>query len=238
MSREKNKAETLERFRKDTADHKMTIRRDDGLYRHLRFRKPGTGVYGFDIVTWPGHLAISGDMGASVFTRLDDMFQFFRETPERHEHHGGLYINSGYWAEKCIANDGEKKRFSLDLFKQVVRDHFDQYMATQDSEAAGFSAARDALWEHVGEELFDTCDEETGMAISLMDEFTPGEIHSLSIADTDGYSGWFDDFRFSDAWDMASSVEDYTFHFLWRLCAIAHAVKSYDDAKAMQAVPS
>jgi hypothetical protein len=33
---------------------------------------------GFDVVTWPGHLSISGDMGCFVFTRVDDMFTFFR----------------------------------------------------------------------------------------------------------------------------------------------------------------
>ena len=28
----------------------------------------------FDIVTWPGYLCYSGDMGCFVFTRLPDMF--------------------------------------------------------------------------------------------------------------------------------------------------------------------
>ena len=32
-----------ERFRTDTADHVMEVALDQGLYRHLRFRKPGTG---------------------------------------------------------------------------------------------------------------------------------------------------------------------------------------------------
>ena len=80
MSRASNRAEVHERFKKDTAEHQMTVLRDDGLYRHLRFRKPGTGIYGFDIVTWPGYLAISGDMGASMFTRLEDMIQFSART--------------------------------------------------------------------------------------------------------------------------------------------------------------
>ena len=53
-----------ERFAKDTATHAMTILRDDGLYRHLRFKRPNTSSYYFDIITWPGYLAITGDMGA------------------------------------------------------------------------------------------------------------------------------------------------------------------------------
>lgn len=47
-------------------------------HRHLRFAIPGTGFYSFDIVTWPGHLAISGDLESFTFTRLPDMFDFFR----------------------------------------------------------------------------------------------------------------------------------------------------------------
>lgn len=29
-------------FLKDIADHRMTVLRDDGLYRHIRFQEPGT----------------------------------------------------------------------------------------------------------------------------------------------------------------------------------------------------
>lgn len=47
--------EARERFDVDVAEHKMTVLRDEGLYRHLRFQKPGTSCYYFDLVTWPGH---------------------------------------------------------------------------------------------------------------------------------------------------------------------------------------
>jgi hypothetical protein len=236
MSRAANKADVLTRFKGDTATHQMTILRDDGVYRHLCFRRPGTSCYGFDIVTWPGHLAVSGDMGSSVFTRLDDMFEFFRTPEERHEEHNGLYINSGYWAEKCVANDGEKKEFSLDLFKAYVRDHFDQYMENECANAPGFAAARDALWAHLSEEVLDSDELDTGDAIMRLYRFKPGEDNSPYgiSADPEAYKGWFTDFQFSDAWEAASSLEDYTFHFLWRLYAISHAVRAYDAAKAAE----
>ncbi|WP_223880183.1 hypothetical protein [Stenotrophomonas sp. Br8] len=40
------------------------------------------------------------------------------------------------------------------------------------------------------------------------------------------------DFRITDAWEYASSLQQDTFHFLWRLYAIAYAVRAYDDAAA------
>lgn len=51
---------------------------EDGIYRHIRFRQPGTMCMHFDLITWPGYLCYTGDMGTYVFTRLADMFEFFR----------------------------------------------------------------------------------------------------------------------------------------------------------------
>jgi hypothetical protein len=53
-----------EQFLRDVSEHVLTVLRDDGADRHLRFRKPGTGCYGFDLLTWPGHLLITGDCGS------------------------------------------------------------------------------------------------------------------------------------------------------------------------------
>lgn len=68
----------------------MTVLLDEGPHRHLHFQKPGTGMYWFEVVTWPGTLTIRGDMGTFVFARLPDMFEFFR----------GQRVNPMYWAEK------------------------------------------------------------------------------------------------------------------------------------------
>lgn len=104
-----------ERFVNDVAAHEMTVKNDTGLYRHLTFRKPDTFACGFHITTWPGYLCISGDMGCFVFTRLTDMFEFFRI--------GG--INPQYWAEKLTATDREgHRRFSRELYRQAVESDF------------------------------------------------------------------------------------------------------------------
>ena len=45
--------DTSTRFLLDTAFHRLEIIRDDGFYRHLRMKQPGTSCYYFDIITWP-----------------------------------------------------------------------------------------------------------------------------------------------------------------------------------------
>ena len=89
-----------ERFLEDVSSHKLTVLKEDGVYRHLKF-SDGSFNMQFDIITWPGNLCYTGDMGSYLFTRVEDMFTFFRGDD--------LKINTGYWAEKCQAsgtNDG------------------------------------------------------------------------------------------------------------------------------------
>ncbi|MCZ1006384.1 hypothetical protein [Streptomyces lydicus] len=108
------------RFRKDTARHQMTILHDDGLYRHLRFTSNphGYGEYWFDLITWPGRLAMCGDIGEDyVFSRTADMFEFFR-TDRR------WGINPHYWAEKLGGGRRSVKEYSEDLLRQLVVERF------------------------------------------------------------------------------------------------------------------
>lgn len=97
---------------------------DNGANRHLRFRNPNSGLYWFELITWPGVLCIHGDGGTYVFSRLNDMFDFFRETPEQ------LSINPGYWAEKVKAMDtiGKVFKFCEETFEQYVKGHFDEWV--------------------------------------------------------------------------------------------------------------
>lgn len=56
-------------FLREVSQHSMTVIRDDGVNRHLRFRRPETNCMGFDLITWAGHLCYTGDMGTYVFSR-------------------------------------------------------------------------------------------------------------------------------------------------------------------------
>lgn len=71
------------RFLIDTAFHRLEIIRDDGLYRHLRMQQPGNSCYYYDVITWPGYLTVTGDMGTWTFSRIADMFDFL--VPGREE---------------------------------------------------------------------------------------------------------------------------------------------------------
>ncbi|MEU8136048.1 hypothetical protein [Streptodolium elevatio] len=102
------------RFARDTKDHEMTVRLDDGLYRHLTFAKPGTFMHWFDLVTWPGNLVIRGDMDDFAFSRHEDMFTFFR---------GSKGINPSYWAEKVFDRRDATERYSEDAFRRAVAHH-------------------------------------------------------------------------------------------------------------------
>ncbi len=82
------------RFKKDVSEHQMNVIKNEGVYRHLTFQKPGTSVYYFEIITTPGLLTINGDMGTYVFSRLHDMFEFFGDKQG---------INPSYWGEKLLA---------------------------------------------------------------------------------------------------------------------------------------
>lgn len=106
LSREKQVAD---RFARDVASHQMTILKDDGPYRHVRFMSPLRFSYWFELVTWPGVLTIHGDCGTYSFSREKDMFQFFRERR----------INTYYWTQKCVSADCSRgvKEFSEEEFR-------------------------------------------------------------------------------------------------------------------------
>lgn len=112
-----NEKAMAQRFQRETAGHEMTVLHDDGLYRHLRFVNPESSCYWFEVVTWPGSLAIRGDVDGLVFARITDMFEFFR----------GKHINPGYWAEKTPDCGTSLKEYSEDVLKAEVESHLADY---------------------------------------------------------------------------------------------------------------
>lgn len=75
------------------------------------------------------------------------------------------------------------------------------------------------MWQELEREVLNDSEEHDALAnaISAVSDFEP--------TDPD-----YSDFRISDAWEYALSLQQYTFHFIWRLYAITHAVRAYDDA--------
>lgn len=124
---------------RDFQGHTMTVERDDGLHRHLRFRALGTGVYWFDIVTWPGVLTINGDCGTYVFSRLEDMFEFFRQP------NGKARINPSYWAEKLRATDCHGSRGHVEYSEHKGRIALASEMRALRERGAGNDVVRDLV---------------------------------------------------------------------------------------------
>lgn len=124
-------------FAGNTAEHELTILHDDGVYRHIRMAKPDTGIYRYDLITWPGHLAISGDLDSYVFARIDDMFAFFR----------GQAVNPQYWGEKVKDDPKRTESYSEDMFKQLVSERLAELDDADFDDAQ--RAARDELLERV-----------------------------------------------------------------------------------------
>lgn len=209
---------TEERFLKDVSNHEMQILHEDGVYRHIRFKKTSTSCYHFDLITYPGYLVYSGDMGCYVFSRLEDMFEFFRADKRSG---GSLHINTGYWAEKLRAVDGNKNsadatEFDEDAFRRVIN----EYRVSWVREYCLDKQQRRELWGDVEDSVMSRIDDGEHAACLAAYEFS----HK-----TEG-----DTFQFEDLFEH--SFKRYTFHFIWCCYAIAFGVKKYDEAKALSGV--
>lgn len=151
------------RFKADTKDHVMVVLRDDGLYRHIRFQTPGTSAYFYDLVTWPGVLAIVGDVQDLMFSRIEDMFEFFTA--------GAEGINPQYWAEKLQGPDASRavEQFSRDMYTDHVREWCAEQIGDID-EGDSPILLRDA----VGQELLSPLPTNRYEAIERLKEFSHG----------------------------------------------------------------
>lgn len=124
----------LDIFTYSVKDHQLTIKRDDGVYRHLVLKNPNSGDYWFEIVTWPGCLYMGGDIGGFSFQRLTDMFEFFRAS--------AMNINPGYWSEKLICG-GQSPRdlieeFNYAKFEKLVKEAFEEKGITGEEAVEGW----------------------------------------------------------------------------------------------------
>lgn len=200
---------TEEQFRKDVSAHRMQVIRDDGPDRHIRFREPGTFIYGFDLITWPGHLCITGDCGTYVFARVEDMFCFFRSGNRTGADE--LRINPGYWGEKLLAAGTPEgfKEYSPDCFRERIEDLFSDWEFDSEEQ-------KQEVWEDIREEVLAYADD--------------GEVRARDAAEA--YKSEYGH-KFSDFWETDLML--YTHHFIWCLYAIVWGIELYDQSKEKQA---
>lgn len=206
----------LGRFNKDVANHEMTVLHDDGVYRHLRFKAPETGVHWFDIVTWPGNLTVTGDMGTYQFAREPDMFTWF--SPDE--------INPSYWAEKLAAAnygryDGNPvRRYSKKEFKAWLMGRFwdDRQDMTGPDAAKAWRLIRETIFEnwYSGNK---SAPENEHEAIEKIRDLHQHYANTLS-------------YELYDWGDAIEGWQDFTGHYLWNCHAIIAAIRDYRAHKA------
>lgn len=208
---------TEERFLNDVKYHQINIVKDDGVNRFIRFKKDKSSTYWFDLVTWPGFMCISGDCGTYVFSRLNDMFEFFRMADNDFNKRKDrlLNINPSYWGEKLEATGRSGyMEFDSDIFAQRVKEYFDIYMA------------EDIEDEELKEELWDAIENDV-LSNSHDGEYRAYDaVHNFRFTSDDK-----ERFEFVDFFD-SGSTERYTFHYLWCLYAIVWGIQKYDEAKS------
>lgn len=196
---------SYETFIKTVANHKLTIHQDNGLYRHITLKNPRSFNRHFHLTTWPGYLAVSGDMGEWVFSRLSDMFEFHRA--EGHSNR----ISYNYWAEKCQAADRRTDIWAYDeeLYVQAIRREMANYLSS-----FTLSEAKIIVKDAELEGLFDApCN------------------HSDALHQAMGWTcpvGM--DFPFLEFWE--NQLHSLTPHFKWICHAIQWGIKQYDLEKA------
>lgn len=200
-------------FLRDVSMHQMHIIHDAGVNRHIRFKAPGSMSMHFDLITWPGHLCYTGDMGTYVFRRLEDMFEFFRTDRKYQTLPDGrtLAINPGYWGEKLEAQDScdGLLKWSEEKFKLRAQQDFDEWLGDADLSDEDKEEAREQFACDVIDAL-GWCDK--GSAYRNMIDF---EFNGQS--------------PFQDWWEV--STDEFSFRFLWCCYALAWGVRFYDDAK-------
>lgn len=220
---------TKQLFLNDVRNHKLTILRDDGLYRHIRMAAPGSYLEGFDIITWPGYLCYTGDMGTYVFRRIADMFDFFRP-----DHRTPLRILDGidrrYWAEKVEGQDKHDgtTEFNTEKFVNEVKRRRLELIRERGRELD--KEQRRELWDGIEDEVIEPINQHQSesMAYHYVNDFQ-------FIKSYSGYTPSRNDYFSLDTGEWPD-CRTYTFRFSWCCFALRWAIAHYDAAKAFQEV--
>ena len=191
---------TLQQFLNDVKNHELTIHHNNGLFRHLTFQEHGTNDKHFNITTFPGYLIITGELGALVFSRCEDMFRFFRSDD--------LSINPSYWGEKIESTSYEAKdasflEFDIEKVKETAREYLNDFLADNDLSN-----------EDEGKLL----DEFRRKILCSENEFEIRE----AVNDFDCYG-----FDFSEFWGCEQRA--FTYRYIWLCYAIVWGIKKFDE---------
>ncbi len=208
---------TPESFLKDVQGHVLTVVREDGVYRHLNFRTPGSGCYAFDLITWPGFLAYVGDMGHFIFERTEDMLKFFRRPPTERLLTG---IDMRYWAEKCCAEETSGpgiREWDPDAFRREITDQRRKLLVRHGRDWT--KDQREDFWSDMGNVMF-TAEYEHEAVHEIQNWFYVNPVTRKHLH--------IDTCEFP-------SCKTYSHGFRWCCYALAWGVHKYDSSREVAA---
>ena len=145
----------------------MHVELDQGLHRHLIFKKPDTMMGHFFLATWPGYLTFGGDWEAYTFRRENDMLRFF----------AGSRPNPDYWSEKLVSKRNAAEEHDADLARESATqyieechpEHLDTWREwcedATDGDGRGFADEIVRTFEVRGNRVFDEWYEFTGRTL-------------------------------------------------------------------------
>ncbi|MFI8535411.1 hypothetical protein ACIGMX_34840 [Streptomyces aquilus] len=239
-------AQVRAHFESDVQDHQMSVRRDDGPFRHVEFVGQ-RGLSRVVLISWPYNLLVAGSHGSFHFERhgrdTEDMFDWLR----------GLRVDPDRWASKLVNGARSVEEYDPARLKAAIEERVAE--AVQDGWApAGLEAA-------VKEQILDShwMSEEQN-ALRLVSEFQlgmryrsecscgesaehdshssavcwnalthhgSGPAHKVKVRQTGGFT--FDDFT---DWN----VHRLDYHYVYQCHAAVWAIGQYDAAKAAEPV--
>lgn len=212
--------EVLKHFEREVNLHKLHIFKDEPGFRHLRFKTAGTSCYYFDLVTWPGYLCMTGDMGTWTFCRTEDMFEFFRSKDG--------HINPGYWSEKLEAGSGcprdtLAREWDEAKFCKVLDERYQSWFEDNKPDSGASHAAANAFAERLS------------VVQATIDAMKQAGSYEFEACAAYGNTRDPEDIL-CDIWEH--DFKKWSHHFIWACYAIAWGIQKYDTHKLTQGAMS
>lgn len=242
-------AEAYAAFLDATEKHRIVVVQDSGLNRTLHVGAPGTGMWSWTVITWPGYLATVGDVADGyTFTRVEDMVTFFEQGARNQDYYsdGAPSIDVRYWAEKLAGGRSTDVRIHSEKaflsYVQTVLDENDEVGLEAQKE---YRTDREAFVEdskypgqtvHLDPDV-SRVDAELAKIQAIREEVMEGAKEVAGSADLalewcygNERSDWF-----PDPWDH--SWTEYDPHFLFTCYAIELTVRLYRAHQAEHPSP-
>ena len=215
------KDEVLDEFFIDINRHQLNIIQDDGVHRHIVLNRPGSSIYLFGLVTWPGHLTVYGDVGTMTFRRVHDMFDFFRT-----EHpNGTLATSPDYWAGKSEGLSGSARdqcfEWDAEGFELNVNQAFADWKERQEFDPEEL--------EDPDSEAAQLVEERTSDINQILAESHNEDEAMIMVRDMDGGYEIFGD----EWWEVRAKRMRPS--YLWLCNAIQWGIQQYDKKKMSDA---